>query len=175
MLKTGHRELMDCIATDFRQILHGESDIPVSWRSSRLVVLYKKGDAKLAKNYRPIAIIPVLSKLFSGVLLARIKPILDALQSVEQTGFRPDYSCIDEVHFLHMVAEKADEWGEEVWAASLDLEKAFDKVFHQAVFDSLAASGVDADIVSALWRLYAEQTACVCIDGNVRSQCFEIL
>ncbi len=35
--------------------------------------------------------------------------------------------------FMRMMAEKSDEWGEEVWAASLDLEKAFDKVYHSSV------------------------------------------
>ena len=47
--------------------------------------------------------------------------------------------------------------GEEVWAASLDLEKAFDKVLHSSVFDSLSEAGVEADVVRAMWRLYANQ------------------
>eukprot|EP00973_Karenia_brevis_P052313 7269822-Karenia_brevis.AAC.1 len=60
------------------------------------------------------------------ILLNCIKIKLDNLQPAEQTGFRPAYSCSDLVHVTRMIAEKADEWGEQVWAASLDLEKAFD-------------------------------------------------
>ena len=93
-----------------------------------MVVLFKKGDAIPPENYSPIVIIPVLCKLFSTVLLGRVGRLLDSLQDPEQGGFRPDYSCSDIIMFMRMVAEKADEWGEEVWAASLDLEKAFDKV-----------------------------------------------
>ena len=46
---------------------------------------------------------------------------------VEPGGF---HSCSDIMMFMRLVAEKAEEWGEEIWAASLDLEKAFDKVYH---------------------------------------------
>ena len=95
-----------------------------------------------------IVIISVLSKLFSAVLLARVAQVLDSLQGVEQGGFRPDYSCSDIITFMRMVAEKADEWGMEVWAASLDLEKAFDKVFHSSVLGCLCDAGVNTDIVS---------------------------
>ena len=104
----------------------------------------------LSKNYRPIAIIPVLCTLFSGVLLGRIGRVLEALQDPEQGGFRRGYSCSDMVMFIRMVAEKAEEWGEEVWAASLDLEKAFDKVFHTSVLNSLNDAYIEPDIVRFL-------------------------
>ena len=137
MLKTNHQGLLQFIARVFTDILHGRAETPTSWKESRLVVLFKKGDASLPKNYRPIAIISALNKLLSGVILARVKPLLESLQAPEQAGFRPDFSCSDVVHFLRMVSEKSHEWGLEVWAASLDLEKAFDKVSHESVFYSL--------------------------------------
>ena len=100
-----------------------------------------------------------MSKLFSGILLARIGPLLDSLQGVEQGGFRPDYSCSDIIMFMRMVAEKTEEWGEEVRAASLDLEKAFDKVYRSSVLSALEDAGVESDIVCFLWRLYKQQKA----------------
>ena len=150
-------------------------DAPATWSVSRLVVLFKKGDATLPKNYRPIAIIPVLSKLFSGVLLNRIGPLLDSLLDPEQGGFRPDYSCSDIVMFMRMVAEKADEWGKEIWAASLDLEKAFDKVYHSSIISALAEAGADTDVIRFLWDLYRQQSAYVCLPGKYKSRLFEIL
>ena len=134
-------------------------NIPSVWTLTRLVVLYKKGDATLPNNYRPIAIIPVLCKLFSGVLLARVGSLLDSLQGCEQGGFRPDYSCSAIIMFLRMVAEKAEEWGEEVWAASLDLEKTFDKVLHSSVLTALAEAGVDAKVVQCFRDFYIKHQA----------------
>ena len=165
MLKTSHAGLVGAIATVFSDILCGYAELPATWAISRLVVLFKKGDATLPKNYRPIAIIPVLCKLFSAVLFGRVGRLLDSLQDPEQGGFRPDYSCSDIIVFMRMVAEKADEWGEEVWAASLDLEKAFDKVSHVSVLECLAEANVETDILKYLWRLYRQQVAYVSVDG----------
>ena len=153
--------------------LHGSVDVPEVWCKSRLVILFKKGDATLPKNYRPVAIISVMCKLFSGILLGRIKQLLDSLQGVEQAGFRPDYSCSDIIMFLRMISEKAEEWGEEVWAASLDLEKAFDKLYHASVIKYLCEAGVDHDASRILWSIYQQQSAYVSLDG-VASRMFDI-
>lgn len=40
-------------------------DIPEEWRYARIHPLYKKGDPKLAKNYRGIAIVNVIYKLYA--------------------------------------------------------------------------------------------------------------
>ena len=73
-----------------------------------------------------------------------------------------------------MVAEESNEWGLEVWAASLDLEKAFDKVSHEAVFYSLKDANDDPDIIKVLWELNRRQTAYVKVDVGTSSREFAI-
>ena len=96
MLKTKHTGLINLIARVLTDMLHGAADVSAVWCISLLIVLYKKGDASLPKNHRPIAIIPVLCKLFSGVLLGRIDRVLDALQDPEQGGFSSDNGASQE-------------------------------------------------------------------------------
>ena len=79
MIKSGNGELMEAIALAFTDLLRGVHDLPKSWCISKLVVLFKKGDADSAKNYIPIAVIPVLNKHFCTILLARIKKKLNGL------------------------------------------------------------------------------------------------
>ena len=110
-------------------------------------------------SYRPIAIVRVLYKLAATVLLKRIQEKLDCLQPEEQARFRATYSCSDVVHTLRQVAEKAHDWGLNVWVASLDLEKAIDKVLHANVDDSLRNTCVDSSIISFLVNLYSNQLA----------------
>ena len=62
MHKTSHEGLLEDIAHIFTDILRGGCEIPDAWRISRLVVLFKKGDTTLPKNYRPIAIISVFEQ-----------------------------------------------------------------------------------------------------------------
>ena len=174
MLKTQHEGLLQAMASIFSDLLRGGQEVPHEWRVSKLVVLFKKGDRKMPANYRPIAIIPVMCKLVCGLILNRIKGELDALQPVEQTGFRPNFSCSDAVHTLRVVAEKTEEWGESLWVASLDLEKAFDKVFHQAVFQSLENARADPGCHSVLRQIYHDLYAFVALDGGRRSNVFAV-
>ncbi len=114
-------------------------------------------------------------KLFATVLLGHVRDTLDRLQPWEQAGFRSSYSHADHVHTLRLLAEKASEWGETLWVASLDLEKAFDKVFHEAVFSSLLETSVEVDVINALRSVYSDLSAYVQLDPGQRSRAFAIL
>ena len=133
----------------------------------RISVLFKKGDSSQCKNYRPIAIIPVLSKLYARVLHHRLQSRIDEQLPEEFFGFRPGRGCSDHLHTLRLIAEKAEEWGTTLWAASLDMEKAFDKVEVNAVMKCLADPEVNVEpmYIKAIAALYANLTASVRIDG----------
>ena len=139
------------------------------------MVIFKKGDPAFPSNYRPIAVLPVMYKLFATVLLGRIRRVLDRLQPLEQAGFRASFSCSDHVHTLRLLAEKASEWGQTLWVASLDLEKAFDKVLHDHVFDSLLGTGVEVEVIQTLRKVYSDMCAYVQLEPGNRSRTFSIL
>ena len=63
-----------------------------------ILPIYKKGDMKDLKNYRPISLLPVLYKLFTKVLTSRNTATLDSNQPKEQAGFRSGYSTISYNH-----------------------------------------------------------------------------
>ena len=93
----------------------------------------------------------------------------EPLKNQEEVGFLKDFSCIDLVHVFGMVRERSIEWGEVVWMASLDLEKAVDKILHEAVLEGLRTSGVDAQTIVATRNLYSDQVAHVQLDTQLRS------
>ena len=88
MLKTDCEELVAAIAAILTDILRGCKECPETWKRSKLIVLFKKGDRTLPTNYRPIAIIPVLAKLYSMLILSRIERQIDKGLPVEQAAFR---------------------------------------------------------------------------------------
>ena len=77
--------------------------VPSDWMMTRLIVIFKKGDQSLPENYRPIAILPILYKLFSRILCERVKSILDGAQACDQAGFRSGYSCDDHLFAITMM------------------------------------------------------------------------
>ncbi|EYB96963.1 hypothetical protein Y032_0145g2508 [Ancylostoma ceylanicum] len=53
-----------------------ELRVPTAWKTSNTVLLHKKGEKEDLGNYRPISLLPVLYKVFTRCLLARIRRTL---------------------------------------------------------------------------------------------------
>ncbi|KAK6748227.1 hypothetical protein RB195_001072 [Necator americanus] len=75
-----------------------ECKVSKQWKTSKTVLLYKKGDPHDIGNYRPICLLSVIYKLFTRVILNRIERALDEGQPCEQAGFRKGFSTIDHIH-----------------------------------------------------------------------------
>ena len=127
-------------------------------------VLLKKGNPQLPDNYRPIAIIPMLYKLFSKILHARVKHILVAAQSVDQAGFRPGFSCDDHLFAVTLIADKLKEFHKPLWLVVVDFKKAFDSIEHGSLWDSLSEQKVPSAYIQCLQNLYTDQRAYVDTD-----------
>ena len=69
MLKQGNRALLDAILNLFNDIVVGGQGIPSKWKMTRLTVIFKKGNAKLPSNYRPLAITPHPLQTFQSNVL----------------------------------------------------------------------------------------------------------
>ena len=68
MLKQGSVTLLTIVLSVFNDILCFRCLPPAAWKRSRLTAIYKKDDAALPGNYRTIAILPMLYKVFSRML-----------------------------------------------------------------------------------------------------------
>ena len=59
-LQTGSKKLLQSIADLFSDLFSGRAEPLEQWRTTKLVILSEKAAVTLSKNYKPIAIIPVL-------------------------------------------------------------------------------------------------------------------
>ena len=76
LLKELPRKGIALITALFNSILRVEH-FPAQWKVAQILVILKPGKpANEVKSYRPISLLPVLSKLFEKLLLTRIKPFL---------------------------------------------------------------------------------------------------
>ncbi|KAK6739366.1 hypothetical protein RB195_021036 [Necator americanus] len=66
--------LVNTLARFFTRYL-SECKVPKHWKTSKTVLLYKKGDPHDIGNYRPICLLSVIYKLFAGVILNRIESL----------------------------------------------------------------------------------------------------
>jgi len=82
------------------------------------------------QSYRPISLLPVLSKLFEKLLITRIQPTLQDKQILpdHQFGFRQKHATTEQVHHIVSIIHDALESDQYCMAAFLDISQAFDKV-----------------------------------------------
>ena len=72
MLKDSSDLFVEYMVLLFNDVLCLRKGVPAAWRKTKLTVVFKKGDRQQVGNYRPIAIISVLYKVFSRVVCKRL-------------------------------------------------------------------------------------------------------
>jgi len=172
MLKSGGHTLREVLINLYNAIIQPSSPSPDNWHHTNIKVLHKSGNPQFPQNYRPIATIPILYKLFARLLYNRLEPTLDNQQSCDQAGFRRERGTTNHLFTISILQEIADEWQIPLWVAAIDFKKAFDSVTHAAIWESLTEQGVHPSYVQLLSKLYNNQTAAVKTD--VQSRLFNI-
>ncbi|KAK6740728.1 hypothetical protein RB195_008899 [Necator americanus] len=152
-MKPGTASGPDFISADFLRAgghpLHKEK-IPDQWKTSRTVLIHKKGDREDLRNYRPICLLSVLYKVFTKIILTRISRTLDEAQPQEQAGFRQGFSCSDHNQTVSRVIEICREYRLPIVLTFVEHEKEFDSVEANAILSALVDQGVDASYVRKL-------------------------
>ena len=113
--------------------------MPREWLLGAITVVHKKGDTTDPNNYRGITVGHVLGKLFALVLNIRLSTWTEAkgVRAIGQGGFRQGYRTTDNCFALRALAERARAMGVKLYICAVDLEKAFDSVDRQLLWESL--------------------------------------
>lgn len=121
-----------------------EGVYPSCFKIVKLIPVFKKGDQGDLNNYRPIALIPVISKIFELLLKNQLEEYFESnhLLVAEQFGFRKNKSTVLAINKLCETIIEGFEAGEFVGATFCDLSKAFDCVSHEILFKKLEHYGV---------------------------------
>ncbi len=141
-----YKPLLHVVNLSFRQ-----SMFPDSWKTGCITPLYKENDATLPSNYRPISILPSLSKILERLAHSQIYEYLSVnkMLTKEQAGFRKGHStgtCL--MDFLANIYNNID-MGNFCGVLFLDLRKAFDTVDHAILVSKLRSYGFKSS--SAKW------------------------
>ena len=97
----------------------------VCWDDHLVTLLQKKGFANRVRDFRPIAVLPVLYKVYSGVILKLASPVIINLSS-RQFAFRPGYQAHEIVYTMRSLIEKSLEWQDALFILGGDAAKAYD-------------------------------------------------
>ena len=93
---------------------------------------------------------PLLYKLFTHLFFERLVPTLDANQSADQAGFRLGNSTRDHFFTFQQLRQRATEWHQPLWVATIDFEKALDTVEHSSVWKALREQRIEEPYIQLL-------------------------
>lgn len=113
---------------------------PVAWKVAEIIAIPKPHkDPTEATSYRPISLLPTMSKLFEKLIFNRLEPIITSRNLIpnHQFGFRRKHSTIEQVHRVtNKISSEIDKKNFCV-AVYLDVAKAFDSVWHKGLMHKL--------------------------------------
>ena len=118
---------------------------PSNLKLAEISPIFKKDDPTLAKNYRPISVLPCLSKIFEriiqGQLLTYIEKHLSPFLCGYRKGFSAQFSLVSLIENWKKMLDKNGFAG----AVLMDLSKAFDSINHDLLLAKLSAYGLGKD------------------------------
>ena len=123
---------------------------PTSMKYADVIPIHKKDDKTDKENYRPISILPNLSKVYERLMCNQIYPYFGTLFSKFQCGFRKGFNA------QHCLLAMIEKWrktldkGGETGAVLTDLSKAFDCIDHNLLIAKLDAYGFEKQSIDFL-------------------------
>ena len=119
--------------------------IPLDLKIAKVIPVFKTGDTHDFGNYRPISILPCISKLLEKLVYARISKHLtvNKILYAHQYGFRKKHSTEHALLELTNLISSAMDTSKFAIGIFLDLSKAFVTVNHSILISKLNRYGLD--------------------------------
>ena len=154
-------------------IRHGTQ--PSMWKIANVVPVHKKQSRSEMRNYRPVSLLSVLSKVMEKIVNTSIMNHLEKenLLSSHQFGFRAGLGAAD------LLTGLSHEWltsinaGESVRVLAVDIAGAFDKVSHVGVLHKLRSYGIHGALHRWLTN-YLSNRKLQAVVGGAKSQLFPV-
>ena len=127
------KQLSDAISEPLATLINKSMEtgcMPDALKIAKIIPIYKSKETDQFKNYRPISLLPSISKIFEKIVYKRLYHFMKSKLSSKQYGFRAKRSTIQAVTELYVDIIDSFESNNMTMATFLDLSKAFDTIDH---------------------------------------------
>jgi hypothetical protein len=149
---------------------------PSAWKIGKIVPIAKAGKAPSSPaNYRPITLLPIVGKILEKIILSRLLEFEEDNQILrdQQFGFRARHSTTQQI--MRIVETVSLRFNEDKSTAMtlLDIEKAFDSVWHEALLHKIHSYGFPMYLVKTISSFLSNRRSFVAI-GKASSSSFVV-
>ena len=142
---------------------------PTEWKLARVTPIFKKGSKSDINNYRPISVIPVVSKVLEKLVYDQRYHYLNdnKLLSSCQSGFRSLHSTIT------ALLEATNSWSVNIdngflnGVVFIDLKKAFDTIDHEIILRKMSYFGADQETITWFQSYLSNRTQRCNVNGRL--------
>ncbi|KAL9988158.1 hypothetical protein ACROYT_G002566 [Oculina patagonica] len=149
---------------------HNHGELSNSQKQAVITLLEKKGkDKRLIKNWRPISLINVDTKIASKALAKRLENILPDLIHYNQNAYVKGRSIFDAVRTIDDVLEYTKCSDQSGILVTIDFEKAFDSLDHRFLLKVLRTFNFGPSFIQWIRTFYSNVSSCVINNGFATS------
>ena len=144
---------------------------PETWKRARVIPIFKKGNKNDVNNYRPVSLLPCVSKVFEKLIFNHLFDYLreHSIITPKQSGFMPGDSCTNQLLLItHKILLELDK-NKSVRAVFLDFTKAFDKVSHRCLLYKMERVGISHKMLKWFSDYFTNRSQSVVLEGKSSS------
>jgi len=145
------------------------SVFPKSWKQAKVTPIHKEGDKSDVSNYRPISVLPVVSKIIERAVHNQLYSFLTENNILNpcQSGFRSGHSTTTTLLDVSDCILNNMNQGKITGALFLDLKKAFDTVNHSLLIEKLQSYGISGNQLKWFISYLSDRTQSVNVNSTV--------
>ena len=142
---------------------------PTSLKKADITPIPKERARTLKKNYRPVSILPILSKIYEGNMYDPIFNYVEKFLSPYLFGYRKGHSTQHSLLVMLEMWKKALDERKFVGGILTDLSKAFDCLSHDLLIAKLEAYGFDKDALKFIYDYLKNRMQRTKVNGSYSS------
>ena len=156
--------MIDLFNRSFRK-----GSVPSEWKMALVVPIHKGGSKASPTNYRPFALLSIVSKVMEKIVSKRLYTFLSPILSSKQSG------CRKKDNTTSQLVRLVQEWSTAIDSAHLlevvffDIKKAFDRVCLPGLLYKLQAAGVRGQALAWFESFLINRQQCTVVGQHMSS------